>query len=329
MDKPHSSPSSRNILAPTGPKPSGTPYPALSADTFPPRELSWREPPKPHKLPSGSDAMIRISCWRKVDSTEPLEFSSSKEDDYHVVTMLKKETRAELLIDERSVWKGGRSGQLLITGPRRGGWRKIITPPYEHLRVYLPQKLIAECFEEVMGSEPPKLISLCSATTTTDIRTLQLLVSIFQANVHSVGSLPFIIESLGINLGARLVTCLWGESLPNSNIRQSASENLCIQRTLEYINDNLCTSITLTELSKVYGASRCRFMERFKKYTGYTPHAYILHRKILRAKEMLMHPKYPIIEVALGLGFNSQPHFTSVFRRVVGVTPARWRQENK
>ena len=102
----------------------------------------------------------------------------------------------------------------------------------------------------------------------------------------------------------------------------------CLQRTLRYINENLHTALPLTELSSVFGASRCRFAATFKQCTGYTPHAYILHRKILRAQDMLRHTNNPIIEVALDLGFNSQPHFTSAFRKEVGVTPARWRHEH-
>ncbi|MEE1886650.1 AraC family transcriptional regulator [Pseudomonas carassii] len=126
-----------------------------------------------------------------------------------------------------------------------------------------------------------------------------------------------------------------GDLLPPANAANTErspgkdGDRRCIQRTLAYINDNLHSAITLTELSTVFGACRCRFAARFKQHTGYTPHAYILHRKIIRAQEMLRQTDNPIIEVALDLGFNSQPHFTSAFRNEVGITPARWRHENR
>jgi AraC family transcriptional regulator len=41
--------------------------------------------------------------------------------------------------------------------------------------------------------------------------------------------------------------------------------------------------------------------------------------------EMLSRSRTPIVEVALGVGFQSQSHFTTVFKRVVGTTPHRWR----
>jgi AraC-like DNA-binding protein len=33
----------------------------------------------------------------------------------------------------------------------------------------------------------------------------------------------------------------------------------------------------------------------------------------------------PIVEIALRVGFQTQAHFTTVFKRVTGFTPQRWR----
>lgn len=108
-------------------------------DALPSSETIWRRPPPPHKLPSGNDALIRLSCWKNLSSDPTIEVLSDTDDDFHVVTLVTRRTQAELFIDENSAWKGGMPGQLLVTGPKRGAWRKVIKPPYEHLRVYLPQ----------------------------------------------------------------------------------------------------------------------------------------------------------------------------------------------
>jgi AraC family transcriptional regulator len=50
-----------------------------------------------------------------------------------------------------------------------------------------------------------------------------------------------------------------------------------------------------------------------------------LHARIEKAKESLKGLENSIADTALALGFADQSHFTKVFRRIVGTTPAEWR----
>jgi AraC family transcriptional regulator len=67
------------------------------------------------------------------------------------------------------------------------------------------------------------------------------------------------------------------------------------------------------------------FAAQFRVATGMSPHSYVTHRRILRAKTMLSETTMPIADVALCVGFKTQPHFTTVFRHHVGYTPRHWR----
>ncbi|MFC0690852.1 AraC family transcriptional regulator [Paraburkholderia humisilvae] len=42
---------------------------------------------------------------------------------------------------------------------------------------------------------------------------------------------------------------------------------------------------------------------------------------------MLFDKHIPLIDVAQRVGFRSQSHFTTVFARIVGTTPKRWRDQ--
>ena len=44
---------------------------------------------------------------------------------------------------------------------------------------------------------------------------------------------------------------------------------------------------------------------------------------------MLIETQEPIVQVALAVGFQTQAHFTTVFKRVVGMTPYAWRQAER
>jgi AraC family transcriptional regulator len=51
----------------------------------------------------------------------------------------------------------------------------------------------------------------------------------------------------------------------------------------------------------------------------------VLEQRVEQAKAMLAESGTPIIEVALAVGFQTQAHFSTVFKRLAGMTPARWR----
>ena len=64
---------------------------------------------------------------------------------------------------------------------------------------------------------------------------------------------------------------------------------------------------------------------QFRVATGYRPREYLLHERVERAKSLLSGSDTPLAEVALAVGFCTQAHFSTVFKRMTGDTPARWR----
>lgn len=100
-----------------------------------------------------------------------------------------------------------------------------------------------------------------------------------------------------------------------------------LSRVLTYIDTNIGDSITLASLSAAAGLSRMHFARQFRSATGMRPHDYVLRRRIARAQQMLAVSSDTLIDIALSVGFQTQAHFTTVFKRIVGSTPSRWRLE--
>lgn len=73
--------------------------------------------------------------------------------------------------------------------------------------------------------------------------------------------------------------------------------------------------------------SPTHFSRAFKQSMGVPPFAWLLGRRIERAKDLLADPRVPLADVALAVGFAAQPQFTTAFRRVTGTTPGAWRRE--
>ena len=88
---------------------------------------------------------------------------------------------------------------------------------------------------------------------------------------------------------------------------------------------HIAEPVSLTELAAVAGLSRMHFAAQFRAATGCSPHTYLLNRRIEEAKTLMATTTMPLAEVALAVGFQAQCHFSTVFKRFTGETPATWR----
>lgn len=99
-----------------------------------------------------------------------------------------------------------------------------------------------------------------------------------------------------------------------------------LQRVFSHIREHIATELAVTELAQVAGMSQYYFSKLFKTSTGTTPHQYVMRQRIERAQEFLRETRVPLAEVAAKVGFETQSHFTSVFRRLAGLTPKHYRE---
>ncbi len=113
------------------------------------------------------------------------------------------------------------------------------------------------------------------------------------------------------------------EDLTGRNVRSLQKWRL--KRVLQYVDDHLAAKITLQNLAMVAGLSRMHFAAQFRAAVGMRPHEYLLKRRIERAEELLKQAEVSLVDIALTVGFQTQAHFTTVFKRFAGDTPYQWR----
>jgi AraC family transcriptional regulator len=101
-----------------------------------------------------------------------------------------------------------------------------------------------------------------------------------------------------------------------------------LRKAIKLITDKLDQelAIPLAVVAEQLGMSRYHFSRAFKQSMGLSPINYIVHRRIERAKALLVETDLPIADIALRAGFSGQSHFTTFFRRLVGVTPRSFRR---
>jgi len=98
------------------------------------------------------------------------------------------------------------------------------------------------------------------------------------------------------------------------------------ERVRDHVRTHLGRDLGLAELAGVAALSPQHFAATFRNSFGLSPHQYVILQRIDEARRLLANPTLPIAEVALAVGFATQSHFTVTFKRVVGVTPRRYRE---
>jgi ribose 5-phosphate isomerase B len=101
-----------------------------------------------------------------------------------------------------------------------------------------------------------------------------------------------------------------------------------LARVVEYVRNNLDKPLAVGALSRMADMSQSHFSKLFKLSTGLAPHQFVLQERINRSKELLRQDNAKIVEVALGVGFENQAHFTTVFGNLVGMTPRQFQRSS-
>ncbi|MBL8555131.1 MAG: helix-turn-helix transcriptional regulator [Phenylobacterium sp.] len=95
-----------------------------------------------------------------------------------------------------------------------------------------------------------------------------------------------------------------------------------LRRLVEFVEANLDGDLGLEPLADVAGMSVPHLTTLFRRTMGQSVHAYVMERRVERARALLLERKASISAVALETGFAHQSHLARWMRRLLGVTPS-------
>ena len=101
-----------------------------------------------------------------------------------------------------------------------------------------------------------------------------------------------------------------------------------IQRSLDYIEENLQTDITAAELAQAAGFSLFHYYRLFQQATGLPVMQYILRRRLLHGV-YAMNRGESKLDAAMSYGFDTYPGFYKAFCREFGTTPTEFLEANR
>jgi AraC-like DNA-binding protein len=118
------------------------------------------------------------------------------------------------------------------------------------------------------------------------------------------------------------------DSLPDGRTGWLAgARDPAVSRVLGSMHRNPAKAWTLDALAKEAGISRSALTERFAKYLGVAPMAYLTDWRIELGAEALRTSNRSVQSIAIDAGYESEAAFNRAFKRRFGKPPARYRRE--
>ena len=101
-----------------------------------------------------------------------------------------------------------------------------------------------------------------------------------------------------------------------------------IQKVQAYLEEHFAENVTLDQLAQIAHLSPYHLNRVFSQSVGLPPHKYRMQVQVERARSLLLQAM-PLKQVAAETGFADQSHLTRHFKRLMRVTPGRYKPQNR
>ena len=199
------------------------------------------------------------------------------------------------------------------------------TEDLEVSHVYLTEELMCRVASDMQGKQ------------VTDVHLHDVLRGFDQTVSHIAGEItreaaqqgiggPLYAEALSVQLSVHLLrgyaTCCF--KAPGNACRLSDRE---LARLEEYVDAQLHDTLTLEDMAHTLGMGTWTLNRHLRRTLNLSAYAFVIERRLRRAKELLCVGGLALKEVAAAAGFSDQAHMTRMFRAKLGMTPGQYRTQ--
>lgn len=103
----------------------------------------------------------------------------------------------------------------------------------------------------------------------------------------------------------------------------------CLQRAVDYMEENMCHTMSITEIANYAYISERNLTELFTSITGLSVTEYVRQRRLTEAAYEILHTKDKILDISYKYGYESQESFSRAFRRFHGLSPQQLRSKKE
>ena len=99
-----------------------------------------------------------------------------------------------------------------------------------------------------------------------------------------------------------------------------------VKKTIKFIDQNFDKDISIDTISSYIKMSSGYLQRLFSEHVGLSIIEYTNKKRIEKAKILLETSNLPIVDIAIGVGFNNRQHFSQIFTRQEKISPGKYRK---
>jgi len=286
-----------------------------------PRELARLVPYAPYAASSWSNSVGMLAA-RYVDApASEIELPPSS---HHKLVLVNRPSEVGEVHYEDVHWYASPPAGSILVIPAGSQTRWRWSGRNDSLTVSLEPHLVARVAAESFDLDPARMV--VPPLDRLDVPQLRASLQAIDGElVADTAGGNLAAESLANVLAVHLIRHVLAPRRPTRD-RDGKLPQGKLRTIVEYIEDHLDDGLTLTDLATVARLSPYHFARQFKAASGLPPHQFVLARRVERAKQLLQGAAgSSLAQVAARSGFSDQSQFSRHFKRLVGVTPRRFR----
>jgi AraC-like DNA-binding protein len=102
---------------------------------------------------------------------------------------------------------------------------------------------------------------------------------------------------------------------------------LNIRQARTILAENFDKHITIPQLARQAGINEAKLKEGFKELYGHSVHTYLQQLRLEKAQQLLLTTELTVTDITYYIGYSHVTHFTTLFKKELGLTPTEWRKK--
>lgn len=206
--------------------------------------------------------------------------------------------------------------------------KRIESLDYEHIHLYLEEIFEELILEKVVSADFVR--SICEQLKNYLIKVLMDkgidVAGIFENNRNLLHEIP---EYFTIREYEAWIDTLYQMILKGLSSLSGKQHSRVILQAVDYISKNFSGNINLENTAEYVQKSKNYFSYLFKKELGISFIDYLNQVRVEEAKKLLDTTDDKSYEISYKTGFNDYKYFSSVFKKITGMSPAQYKKRNK
>ena len=253
--------------------------------------------------------------WRNADTE--VEYLKPE---HHTLSFYLEGGQAVRCLDEPAA--RGRPGSLCcLPAGHESHWD--VRGSLQLLHLYLPRLQLAQAAERWFELDP-RVATLPERIYFHDDALAALCARIAALDWSAAGA-PLQLQQLALDVQACLLEHHSLHARPLPVVRGGLSPG-ARRRVLECIEAGLHGELSLAELARAANLSDYHFARMFKASFGMSPHAWVMQRRLARARQLLASGRLPLADVAENAGYAHLSHLNAALRRAGLASAAAYRR---